>query len=122
MRIRRREFELLVRRAVKELPPAFRRRVAGVDVIVEDAPSAELQRELGLEPGELLFGLYDGTPLTDPDRYAAAMLMPDRITLFQRTFELSCATPQEVLQEVRQTVMHEVGHHFGLTEDRLKDV
>ncbi|MBI4498689.1 MAG: metallopeptidase family protein [Chloroflexi bacterium] len=122
MRIRRQEFEFLVRRAIKELPPAFRARLVGVDVVIEDAPSPELRVELGLEPGELLFGLYDGVPLTHPDRYAAPWRLPDRILLFQRTFERTCATPQEVLDEVRSTIIHEVGHHFGLSEDQLEEV
>lgn len=122
MRIRSQEFVLLVRRALKELPPNFRARLAGVDVVVEDEPSPELRRELQLPPGELLFGLYDGTPLTNADRYAAQFLLPDRIILFQRTFERMCTSPQEVLEEVRLTVMHEVGHHFGLSEEKLEDV
>jgi predicted Zn-dependent protease with MMP-like domain len=116
------EFELLVARAVRRLPAIYRRRLDGVAVVVEDEPSAEDRRELGLAPDELLFGLYDGVPLTDPARAGAAIGFPDRIVLYQRSFERACSTRQEVEEEVRLTVLHEVGHFFGLDEDALHHV
>ena len=122
MRIRRMEFELLVGNAVRKLPPRYKRRLEGVAVVIEDEPSPEQRRELGLAPDEMLFGLYDGVPLTDPERYTAPIGFPDRIILYQRTFERSCATRQEVEEEIRLTILHEVGHHFGLDEDHLEHV
>lgn len=122
VRIRRMEFELLVGNAIRKLPPQYRRRLEGVAVVVEDEPSPAQRQELGLAPRELLFGLYDGVPLTDPDRYSAPVAFPDRIILYQRTFERACTNRHEVEEEIRLTIIHEVGHHFGLDEDHLEHV
>lgn len=116
------EFELLVGRALRRLPREFRRRLDGIAVVIEDEPTPEQREELGLAPKELLFGLYDGVPLTDPDRYSATIAFPDRIILFQRSFERACSTKEEVEEEIRLTVIHEVGHHFGLDEEELHEV
>src|SRR2546426_2298950 len=105
MRIRRMEFELLVGNAIRKLPPQYRRRLDGVAIVVEDEPSPELREELGLGPRELLFGLYDGVPLTDPHRYSAAVPFPDRIILYQRAFERACSTRQEAEAEIRVTIL-----------------
>lgn len=122
MRIRRMEFELLVANAVRKLPLRYRRRLEGVAVVVEDEPTPEQRKQLGLAPKEYLFGLYDGVPLTDPDRYSSPVAFPDRIILYQRTFERACANRHEVEEEIRLTIIHETGHHFGLDEDHLDHV
>ncbi|MCX6020176.1 MAG: metallopeptidase family protein, partial [Chloroflexi bacterium] len=114
--------ELLVQRALRRLPAIYRSRLDGLAVVLEDEPTPEQRRDLGLAPRELLFGLYDGVPLTDPARYTAAIAFPDRIILYQRSFERSCSTREEVEEEVRLTVIHEVGHHFGLDEEALHHV
>lgn len=119
--MRRREFERMVDRALEGLPEAFRERLDNVVIVVEDHPSARLLRSLGMGPDELLFGFYEGTPLTEPGR-EYDFRVPDTITLYQRTFELACGTPEEIAEEVRKTVLHEIGHHFGLSEEELEDV
>jgi predicted Zn-dependent protease with MMP-like domain len=108
--------------AVRKLPAQYKRRLEGVAIMVEDEPSPELRKELELAPREFLFGLYDGVPLTDPDRYSALVPFPDRIILYQRTFERACSTRQEVEREIRLTILHEVGHFFGLDEDAVEHV
>jgi predicted Zn-dependent protease with MMP-like domain len=128
---RRQRFERIVARALDGLPPAVVAMLDNVQVIVEDEPTDE---QLALGGGypdllgeaangveETLFGLYEGIPLTH--RGADYHLVPpDRITIFRGPLERACASPQAIAREVRITVMHELGHHLGLEEDRLADL
>ena len=88
-----------------------------VDVVLEDLPTRDQLVGSGLEEGECLLGLYEGIPL--PDRYGYDMVLPDKITLFQRSIESICSTDQEVLTEIQDTVVHEVAHHFGIGDEEL---
>jgi predicted Zn-dependent protease with MMP-like domain len=128
---RRQRFERIVVRALDGLSPEIVAMLDNVEVIVEDEPTSE---QLGLgrgypeRPGalgdgevETLFGLYEGVPLT----YRGSeyhLVPPDRITIFRGPLERACASPQGIAREVRITVMHELGHHLGLDEDRLADL
>ena len=103
------QFEGLVADALDGIPPDLFRAMENVAVLV-DAVSP---------PGPLL-GLYEGVPLTRRGHYSAAM--PDRITIFMATICGACQSDQEVVNLVRRTVVHEVGHHFGIGEARLKDL
>ena len=100
-----------------ELPAAFLQRMENVDVVVEDWASREQLIGSGLGEGETLLGLYEGIPM--PDRYDYNLVLPDKITLFQRAIESICATDEEVVAEVRATVVHEIAHHFGITDEDL---
>jgi predicted Zn-dependent protease with MMP-like domain len=113
------EFEGLVREALQELPPEFLERLENVDVLVQRWPSHQQLAVEELEEGETLFGLYEGIPLTDRDDYN--MALPDRITIFQGPIEEQCNTREEMAQEVRQTVVHEVAHHFGISDLELDE-
>lgn len=117
--MKRRDFERLVMEALDQLPEVFQEYLENVAIVIEDRPSAALLRSLGMERDDLLFGFYEGTPITDPFRHQEFQL-PDKITLYQRTFEEACATHEEMVEEVRKTVLHEIGHHFGLEEDQLE--
>jgi|DewCreStandDraft_1066081.scaffolds.fasta_scaffold00032_176 predicted Zn-dependent protease with MMP-like domain len=117
--IPRGRFERLVRRALAGLPPEFRARLENVDVIVERRPRQEHLRAAGVPPGETLLGLYVGTPLTERSSGSYHLTLPDRIYIFQEPIERMCGTAREVVHEVRRTVMHELAHHFGITDDRL---
>lgn len=86
-------------------------------VIVEDWPDEETVRQMGLKSRHDLFGLYHGVPLAE--RYSGESWEPDRIVLYQKPIEAACATEEEVVQEVRTTVLHEVGHFLGMSEDEL---
>ena len=110
-------FERLVRQALEELPDEIRLRMDNVDVVVEDTPSRDQLVGSGLDEGECLLGLYEGIPL--PDRYGYDMVLPDKITLFQRSIESICSSDQEVLREIQDTVVHEVAHHFGIGDEEL---
>ena len=103
-------FEELVADALDEIPEELGRLMDNVWVTVEDVPE---------EPG--LLGLYDGVPLTDRDAYGG-MVMPDRITLYRIPILAMCRTEDEVVEVVRDTVIHEVAHHFGIDDQRLDEL
>jgi predicted Zn-dependent protease with MMP-like domain len=105
-------FEDLVATALDGLPPAIAAMVDNVVVVVED--------EHPDEPG--LLGLYEGVPLTERDGSYGLMTMPDQITVFRRPICRRCRTEDEVVDEVRTTVVHELGHHVGIEEDRLDEL
>ena len=109
-----------MRRAINELPPAFLERLENVDVVVEHWASREQLVGSGLDEHEMLLGLYEGIPL--PDRYDYNLVLPDKITLFQRAIESICNTDDEVVAEVRATIIHEVAHHFGIDDEALHEI
>lgn len=115
------EFERLVERALVSLPADFRRHLENVQVVVQTRPSVELLQEMGVPEEETLFGLYQGTPLTEREERQEPR-MPDRILIFQEPIEEACGSRAEVEEEVRRTVVHEVAHFFGIDEDRLQEL
>lgn len=115
-----RAFEELVRRALEELPPEFAARLENVAVVVEDEPDPEDLRALGLDPqrdADELLGLYQGTPLTE--RGASYSDLPDRIAIYRGPILRSCSTLEEAAREIRDTVIHELGHFFGLSDEEM---
>ena len=117
--MQRRRFLLLVRRALDELPPAYREWLANVDVVVERWPRPHDLRQAGLSPNETLFGLYEGIPLTERTS-DYGMVLPDKITIFQAPLERAFSEDAELVAEVRQTVLHELAHHFGISDEELE--
>ena len=114
------EFEELVREALRQIPNEFGDRLDNVDLIVEDSPTKEQLIGSGVEDGQYLLGLYEGIPLTE--RYGYAMVLPDKITLFQKSIEAVCSSNEEIIREVHHTVVHELAHHFGIDDDRLEEL
>ncbi len=117
----RSRFESIVRRALREIPREFRRRLENVEILVEDEPSTELLSELGMEHGATLFGLYQGTPLTERG-WAHGNTLPDRIVLFRVPLESACEDEDQLVDEVGLTLIHEAGHYFGLSEEQIQAV
>ncbi len=117
---RRRQFERLVQRALDDLPDDILAMLDNVDVVIEDEPENSLRAD-GLPPDEELFGLYQGVPRTERDA-GYSMVLPDKITLYRGPLERSCRSRADLAREVRVTVVHELGHHFGLDEDRLEEL
>ena len=114
MRIPPEEFESLVEKALEDLPEEFAELLDNVVVMVEEEPDpADLE-----EPGEELFGLYVGTNLLERDTFYSGAL-PDRILIYRGPILRHCATRREVIHEVRDTVIHELGHYFGMEEDQM---
>ncbi len=116
----RQEFRRLVSQAIASLPPPVLERLENVQVVVEDWPTLEELDTAGIEPSETLFGLYTGTPLTERGSWYG-MVLPDKITLYQRSIEEACRTKRQVREQIRTTLMHEIGHYFGLSEDELEE-
>ncbi len=114
------EFERLVGDALDGLPPDIAQAMENVDVLVEDEPAPELLAEL--PPGETLFGLYHGVPLTQrgPSTYYGAM--PDRISIYKGPLTRAFRRPDDIRDEVRITVVHEIAHHFGISDERLDEL
>lgn len=114
------KFENLVDQAIRELPPEFRKKLKNVVVIVEDRPSEEFLDEMEIPSGDTLFGLYEGTPLTE--RGFDTPLHPDRIWIFQSPIEEECETEEEITEEIKTTIVHEVGHFFGFDDEYLEEL
>ena len=119
MVLSRQEFRRLVSQAIASLPPVVAQRLENVEVVVEDRPTRAELAMAGVEPPGTLFGLYTGTPLTERDS-SYGMVLPDKITLYQRSIEEACRTRDEVREQIRITLMHEIGHYFGLSEEELE--
>ncbi len=119
--VSRERFERLVVEALVSIPEPLRARMENVAVVVEGWPTPDHLAGAGLDEEDLLFGLYEGTPLTERGVVAEAVL-PDKITIFQGPLEEACASEEEIREEVRTTIVHEVAHHFGFDEERLAEL
>lgn len=111
----RETFEGIVEEAWLQIPKRFRRRVKNVSVEVEDRPSNELRARYGRG----LLGLYQGVPLTERSTMWAHG--PDRIILYKRNIEAICRSEADLRKQIRDTLLHELGHYFGMNEDQLED-
>jgi len=115
-------FEDLVRDALDDLPEEFARRLENVAVVIEDEPSPELLRSLGLSTRrDTLFGLYQGVPLHLRGA-SYGNVLPDKITLFYRPLLQACRTPDHIRRQVRTTVIHEIAHFFGMNDRQIRDL
>ena len=115
----RRQFERLVSEAIEEIPEDLREAIENLAIFVEDDPTDEELLEVGLDPKQdTLFGLYQGVPLNerDPSGYGA---LPDRIVIYRLPLLKACRDRRELIDEIRDTVIHEVGHYFGFGEEDL---
>jgi predicted Zn-dependent protease with MMP-like domain len=121
MKLNECEFAVLVQDALKEIPEPIASHLQNVVVDIEQRPDPRICKEMEIDdPGELL-GLYQGTPLTEKG-VENTYPLPDRIIIFQRNIERMCRTRREIVEQIRTTVLHEVGHYFGLDEDDLDEL
>ena len=116
----REEFEARVDEALDSLPEEFERLMENIEVIVENRPSPEQLRKMKMRPDHTLLGLYEGVPLGRRGHYYGNV-MPDRITIFQQTIERAYP-PSRVVEAIRVVVLHEVGHYFGISDERLRQL
>ena len=114
-------FKWLVARAVDSLPEEFRAKLENIDVVVEDWPTSGQLRKAGLRRGQTLLGLYEGVPLTKRSRHYG-LVPPDKITIFQKPIEAKCRYEAEITAEIKRVVQHEIAHHFGIGDARLKQI
>lgn len=114
-RLAQARFARLVRRALMELPPEFSQRMRNVEIVVDDEPEPGRAEE-----GHELLGLYEGVPLTD--RAYGEPYLPDRISIYRGPIQRMSSSPRRQAQIVRDTVMHEIAHHFGISDARLTEL
>lgn len=114
----RRRFEALVQKAMARLPRKFKEKIANVLVVVEDWPDDDTLDEMGIEPPDTLYGLYRGIDITQRDS-GYGNVLPDTVTIYQGPIEEDCDDEAEMTELVRETVIHEIGHYFGLDDDTM---
>jgi len=114
-------FERLVSDAIRLIPRRFRDEMKNLALIVEDQPSQELLDDMDIEPPDTLYGLYQGTPLPERSGRGESYL-PDVITIFQRPIEDDCEDEDEIRDVIGETLIHEVGHYFGLSEEEIEAI
>ena len=121
MHINRQEFEDAVERAIEMIPEMFRAQLNNMTIAVEDRPSPDLLREMEVPPGETLFGVFTGVPL--PERSVIEPpLYPDVILIFREPLMDACHNIEELEEEIAITVVHEVAHYLGMSEERLEEL
>jgi predicted Zn-dependent protease with MMP-like domain len=117
----RQNFEHLVAQALDELPQEFQDKLDNVEVIVEDWPDQETMRRAGVPHPAALLGFYHGIPQTKRShRYT--LVLPDKISIYRRPIEMRCRTVDEVRATIRRVLRHEIAHHFGLDDARLREI
>jgi predicted Zn-dependent protease with MMP-like domain len=114
-------FEKLVAEALGSIPRRFRDAMSNIAIVVEDEPEPALLDEMEVEPGGTLLGLYQGTPLTER-RWDYGNTLPDRILLFQGPLERESDDEDDLVVAIGETLIHEIGHYFGLSEDEIEAI
>jgi predicted Zn-dependent protease with MMP-like domain len=114
-------FRRLVREAIATLPPELMSRIENVVLVIERRPSERDLRNAGLGPNQTLLGLYHGIPITRRGTNYN-LVLPDKISIYQEPIEQACRTNDEVREQVRITVLHELAHYFGISDDRLHEL
>ncbi len=118
--MRRDAFEGLVQQALRSIPAEFRNRIRNLAFIVEDEPDPRLLAEMEVPPGETLFGLYHGTPLTERG-WDYGNRLPDRITIYQGPHEREY-DEEDLVTAIGETLIHEIGHYFGMSEEEIGEI
>jgi predicted Zn-dependent protease with MMP-like domain len=120
--VTREHFRSLVEEAIDTIPLKFARKVRNLAIVIEDEASPELLDEMDLEHPRDLLGLYQGTPLNDRG-WGYGNTLPDRITLFQQSIEEDCNDDEdEIIVAIGETLIHELGHYFGMSEEQIMDI
>ena len=116
----RKQFEKLVDEGIKAIPKRFLERLDNVDIVIEDEPALHQLRKLRARKNSIIFGLYEGIPKTK--RWHYGQVLPDKITIFKKPIEKIASSEEEVKEIVKNTVWHEIAHHFGMDEERIRRV
>jgi predicted Zn-dependent protease with MMP-like domain len=114
-------FEELVAQVVSELPEFFQERLDNVDVIVEEFPDRHTMRLARVRSPYDLLGFYHGVPLTERTTNYG-LVAPDKISIYRRPIEIQCRSDEELREMIRRVVLHEIAHHFGISDNRLRDI
>jgi predicted Zn-dependent protease with MMP-like domain len=119
--VHRKLFERHVADALASIPRRFRDALRNIAIVVEDEPDPQLLAEMEIEPPDTLLGLYQGTPLTER-RWDYGNALPDRILIFQGPHERSAEDDDDLVVAIGETLIHEVGHYFGLSEEEIEEI
>ncbi|MFQ5925244.1 MAG: metallopeptidase family protein [Dehalococcoidia bacterium] len=119
--MRREKFEELVAEALEGLPQDFQEKLENIAVVVQDWPTLDQLASVGFRHRGDLLGLYEGIPLTKRGR-RQSMVLPDRISIFQKPIERICRSEEEIMRRVGGTVRHEIAHYFGISDERLREM
>jgi predicted Zn-dependent protease with MMP-like domain len=117
----RKRFERHVAEALTSIPRNFRDALRNIAIVVEDEPDEELLEEMEIEPPDTLLGLYQGTPLTERS-WGFGNALPDRILIFQGPHERAAADDEDLVVAIAETLIHEVGHYFGMSEEQIEEI
>jgi predicted Zn-dependent protease with MMP-like domain len=117
----REQFRQLVEEALGTIPRQFRAAMQNIAIVIEDEPTPEQLNEVEIEPPDTLLGLYQGTPLTER-HWAEGNTLPDKITLFQLPIEDASDDEDDVVVAIGETLIHEIGHYFGLSEEEIEEI
>ena len=115
------KFERLVAEAVASIPRRFRDAMSNLAIVVEDEPSPDLLADMEIDPPDTLLGLYQGLPLTER-RWDYGNMLPDRILLFQGPLERESEDEADLVVAIGETLIHEIGHYFGLSEEQIEEI
>lgn len=116
----RENFEKLVNEGIKAIPQKFLEKLNNVDIVIEDEPTPYQLKKLKARTGSLFLGLYEGVPQTK--RWSYGQVLPDKITIFQKPIEIVARTEEEIKEIVKNTVWHEIAHHFGIDEKKVREI
>jgi predicted Zn-dependent protease with MMP-like domain len=119
--ISREEFERHVARALASIPKRFRAAMKNIAIVVDEEPTPDMLEDVGVEPPDTLFGLYQGVPLTER-RWDHGNALPDRILLFQGPHEREARDEDELVESIAETLIHEIGHYFGMSEEQIEEI
>ncbi|OFV94356.1 MAG: hypothetical protein A3H95_18360 [Acidobacteria bacterium RIFCSPLOWO2_02_FULL_64_15] len=114
-------FESLVADALASIPRRFRDAMQNIAIVVQDEPSTDLLEEMEIESPDTLFGLYHGTPLTERS-WGYGNAMPDQILIFQGPHEREAQDEEDLVVAIGETLIHEIGHYFGLSEEEIEEI
>jgi predicted Zn-dependent protease with MMP-like domain len=119
--VERKRFERLVAEALASIPRRFRAAMTNIAIVVEDEPSSELLSEMEIEPPDTLLGLYQGTPLTERS-WGYGNTLPDRVLIFKGPHERDAEDEEDLVVAIGETLIHEIGHYFGLSEEEIQEI
>lgn len=120
MEVSEEEFQQLMEQAMESIPEAFKKRMENIVFLVEQFPSNTDLSRLNMKDGRYLLGLYSGIPYSHRNTWYAGA-MPDRIILFQQNIEAVCKTKEELVNKIKEVVIHEIAHYFGMDEKQIRD-
>ena len=114
-------FQDIVIKTIQSLPEEFKDQLSNIDIVIEDWPKRSQLRDMGLSNKYELLGLYEGIPITGRNQ-GYNLVLPDKITIFQKPIESQCSTIKEIKDEIVNVVKHEIAHHFGISDETLDEI